>query len=280
MNTQKFLFTALISAMLTSCGSASYFQVYKAKPSEALVNENNRLIYEDDNCKVLYDLWDQGGDIGYQFYNKSNENIYLNLEESFFILNGISFNYYQNRVFTNSQNSGTSSTRQASASKSVLGLNYLGLLQANSLESTSNIGMVNSAGKSVSYTEEKIIIVPPHSSKIISEYSINESIFRDCDLLKYPSKKEIRSVSFSRENSPIVFSNRIAYSLGESNTLIKFENEFYVTEISNYPESEIVESSYDEYCDQKSAVKTPYIKDVSADKFYIKYTKGQDYWKH
>jgi hypothetical protein len=280
MKTKKILFSVLIAMMLTSCVSTSYFQVYKTVPSDKLVIKDNLLVYEDENCKVSYNLWGEGGNIGFQFFNKTDENIYLNLEESFFILNGISYNYFRNRAFTNSTSSGATTSRGATATKSVTGLNNLDLIQTNRISATNTVGIMTSSGFSVSYNEEKIICIPSKTSKIISEYNINESLFRDCDLFKYPTKEQIKSKTFSKEQSPLVFSNRIAYSIGQTDNLIKFENEFYVTEISNYPKSEIFESKYDEYCGQKNMTMTKYFKNVSADKFYIKYSKGQDIWKH
>jgi len=139
---------------------------------------------------------------------------------------------------------------------------------------------MTSSGFSISYNEEKTICIPSKTSKLITEYIITESLYRDCDLFKYPTKKQIKSKSFKKTDSPIIFSNRIAYTVGQSEKLIKFENEFYISEISNYPESEIFESKYDEYCGQKSSTMTKYFKNVSPDKFYIKYTKGTDTWKH
>lgn len=280
MKTKKNLFTALIPVLLTSCMSTSYFQVYKATPTEKLIVKDNLLVYEDENCKVSYNLWEEGGNIGFRFYNKTNKNIYLNLEESFFILNGISYNYYRSRVFTNSTSSGATVSRGTSASKSVIGLNYLDLLQTNRISATNTADMMASSGFSVSFNEEKIVHIPSKTSKIITEYNINKSLFRDCDLLRHPTKGEIKSKTFSKAQSPLVFSNRIAYSIGRSNDLIKFENEFYVTEISNYPESEMFESKYNEYCGEKSETKTKYFKNVSANKFYIKYTKDGDFRKH
>lgn len=280
MKTKKILFPALIAMMLTSCVSTSYFQVYKTLPSDKLVVKDNLLVYEDENCKVSYNLWGEGGNIGFQFFNKTDKNIYLNLEESFFVLNGVSYNYYRNRVFTSAISSRATTSRGATATKSVTGLNYLDLIQTNKISSTNTVGLMASSGLSVSYNEEKIVCIPSKTSKIISEYNINKSLFRDCDLFKYPTKKQIKSKTFSKEQSPLVFSNRIAYSIGQTDSLIKFENEFYVTEISNYPESEMFESKYAKYCGQKSMTMTKYFKTVSADRFYIKYIKGQDTWKH
>ena len=56
MKTQKIIFITLISILLTSCVSTSYFQVYKAAPSDKLVIKDKLLVYEDENCKVSYDL--------------------------------------------------------------------------------------------------------------------------------------------------------------------------------------------------------------------------------
>jgi hypothetical protein len=244
------------------------------------VLKDNKLVYEDENCKVSYNLWDEGGNIGFQFFNKTDKNIYLNLEESFFILNGVSYNYYKNRVFTNSTSSGSSASKGAVASKSATGIKVLDLLQTNRISAANTIGFMSTSGFSVSYTEDKIVCIPSLSSKIISEYTINESLYRDCDLFKYPNKKQIKTKTFSKTDSPLVFSNRIAYTLGKTDNLIRFENEFYVKEISNYPEDELLDFRHEEFCGQKSMTLTEYFKNVSADKFYVKYIKGQDYWEH
>jgi hypothetical protein len=280
MKTKKFFLSAFIAMILSSCASPSYFQVYKTVPSDKLVLKDNLIYYEDENCKVSYNMWRNGGNIGFQFYNKTDKYIYLNLEECFFILNGISHNYYKNRVFTSSTSSGTTSSHVSSATKSLTDINYLDLIQTNKISTTNSLGVVKSSGFSVSYYEEKIVCIPSNTSKYISEYIINESLFRDCDLFKYPTKKQIKSKSFSKEQSPLVFSNRIAYTIGESDNIIKFENEFYVSEITNYPENAMFEAKFDEYCEQKSITMSQHIKYVAVDKFYIKYNKGKDIWNH
>jgi len=276
----KLIFTAIIAVLLTSCAPTSFYQVYKATPSDKMVIKENLLIYEDENCKVSYNLWNEGGNIGFRFYNNTDKNIFLNLDESFFVLNGIAYDYYRNRVFTNSTSSGATTSLAATASKSVTGINYLDLLQTNRIQATNSVGLITSKGYSISYNEEKTICIPSKTSKVIAEYNINESLYRDCDLFKYPTKKQIKSKNFSKTESPLVFSNRIVYAIGQKDNLIKFENEFYVTEISNYPASEMYESKYDKFCGQKSMEMTKYFKNDSADKFYIKYSKRQDLWKH
>jgi len=281
MNTNiKSIFTAITAVLLTSCAPTSFYQVYKVTQSDKMATEENLLIYEDENCKVSYNLWNAGGNIGFGFYNKTDKNIFLNLDESFFVLNGIAYDYYRNRVFTSSTSSGAATSQTATASKYVSGINYQGLRQTNNIQATNSVGLTTSNGYSISYNEEKTVCVPSKTSKVIAEYSINESLYRDCDLFQYPTKRQIKSKSFIKAESPITFSNRIAYTVEASDKLIKFENRFYVSEISNYPISEMFEFKYDEFCGEKSIMSAKYFKNVSPDKFYVKYTKGTDSWEH
>jgi len=279
MKTKNLLFVVIIAVLFTSCVT-TYYQVYKITPIDKTLLKENSLVYEDENCIVYYNFWDEGGNVGFKFYNKTNQNIYLNMEESFFILNGVAYNYYQNRIFSNSSNYSTAVSRSTAASKSMTGVNNLDLIQTNRISLTNSVGFMTSSGYSVSYVEEKIICIPSLSSKIIRDYAINKSLFRDCDLFKYPSKKQIKPKSFTKSNSPLVFKNSLVYSIGQSGSTLKFGNEFYVSEITNYPENEIIEKKNEEYCGQKGSIKIKFFKNVSPDKFFVKYSKGQDTWKH
>jgi hypothetical protein len=268
-------------ALLTSCAPTSFYQVYQTIPSKELKGKDNYLAYEDDNCRVSYDLWDEGGYIGFHFYNRTDKNIYLDLGESFFILNGMAFDYFKNRTITESQSSGVTKSGAVSASKTVSSINAWNLPQINQIQAIGGLNIEASSGHSVSYNEEKIICIPSRTSKIISEYKINTSLYRDCDLLRYPSKRQIKSSeSFTKEDSPFIFSNRIAYRVGESDNLKRFENEFYVSEITNCRESEVLKSDYDEFCGQKSNDVVKYFRNSSPDKFYIQYSRGKDIFKH
>jgi hypothetical protein len=268
------------------------------------------LIYEDENCKVLYDFWGQGGRVEFLIYNKIDENIYVNKEESFFIRNGIAYDYYKDRVITNSSsfsltsfhsnaamyNYSTLNAIGSSASKSVTGFNYQGFKQTNSVAvgvasaiaatvgvaATNTKGETATSGYSTAIHEEKIVCIPPKTAKIIAEYNITESLYRDCNLFIYPSSiKQIKSSMFNESESPFVFTNKIAYGVGKSESLVKFENKFYVSEISNYPEQVILGEETNVYCNEKSKFgKKIYFKNVSPDKFYIQYNKKYSEFKH
>ena len=271
MKTKNLFFNALIALTMTSCVSTAYYQVYKTTPVTNVTLKDNAIVYEDDNCKVLYNFWEDGGNIGFTLFNKTEKNIYINLEECFFISNGKAYDYYKNRIYTSSTSIGSSRGLGATASKSMTGVNYLDLIQTNSASYASSVAATTTSGKSVSYNEEKIICIPSRTTKTIKEYNINDKLFRHCDLYRNPTRDKIKTVKFTMSESPIVFSNRIEYKVGQSGNPIKFENEFFISEITNYPEPEIIDLKYDEFCGNKEAFQTKYFKNVSPDKFYVKY---------
>ena len=43
--------------------SLDMFVVYQATPSTEISFEQNALVYEDENCEVVYNLWSEGGNI-------------------------------------------------------------------------------------------------------------------------------------------------------------------------------------------------------------------------
>lgn len=284
----------LCSVLLTSCSIPIFYQVYKTTPCENEKVENSGYVYEDANCMVFYDFWEKGGDIGFRLYNKTNENIYLNLEECFFVRNGIARDYYLNRSWGNSSSVGVSTStsfsysNSYSSSKSETRYDYSDLLKTNS-SSTSNstqnslsAGSMNVSGRSVTYQEKNVICIPPQTSKRIQEYAINKTLYRFCELILYPGKKQIDTLRFTLFDSPIVFGNRIAYMVGNSDSLIRFENNFYVSEISNYPENEVIGYELDSFCKDDYFSNGEYIyvfKHESPLFFYHKYNKTNSY-KH
>ena len=271
MKNKKTILVGLFALIMNSCVTHSYYQVYKTTASEKINLKDNSLVYEDLNCIISYNFWQNEGNIGFRFFNKTGKNIYLNLEESFFVFNGISNNYYKNRIFTNSHSSGVVLLKGAKAAKSVTGYNFLDLVQTNLMSVSASVSNTSTSGTSVAYNEEKIVCIPPQTAKIISEYTINKSIYRDCELLRYPTKKEIKSKNFTKSNSPIIFSNIISYKLDQSELQNKVQNEFYVSEITNLPVSEMFSSKYEENCGKKSRFKSSYFTEQSPNKFYIKY---------
>jgi len=278
MKTKNVFYLALITIMLTSCVTTSFYQVYSVKPINESVSKSDLLFFEDENCKITYDLWANGGNIGFNFYNKSNSKIHIKLNESNFIFNGYAYDYFKNRTFTTSESKSSSTSKSSTSSVAVTGVNIYDNLQTNQVKSSILAKLGSSIGYAVSTREDSIVSIPPKTLKRISEYSINDVLIRNCDLFQFPRKKEINSVSYTQKNSPIVFSNRITYEIDQN--LKEVRNEFYVSGITNYPESEFFDTDYEEFCGQKSGYQKNFYKLSDKDKFYVKYSKGASYWKH
>lgn len=272
MKTVKSILTLLGTAMFFISCQTSYYQIYSTKPADNIIKVDNVLVYEDANCKISYDLWQNGGDIGFKFYNKTDKNIYINLPESFYVLNGNAYNYYKNRIFTDSKSSNISSTKSLNLGKSVLGLSNSNLPVVSSFSLFSATTNSTTSGYSVAYVEDKNVCIPPKSSKSFSEYTINENLFSDCDLNQYPSKKNIKTKHFDKSNSPLVFSNRIAYTIDQNTNNIIVTNDFYVSDITNLPESEMLIKVYENECGKKSSYPFTVVKKEDPNKFFIRYT--------
>src|SRR5690625_7764154 len=90
----KSLFLLLIISFF-SCQSPNYYQIYKTKPisRETNTDGNNPLVYEDENCTISYDFWNHGGNLSFEFPNKTDKTIQLHRDNSFFRKNGIAYDY-------------------------------------------------------------------------------------------------------------------------------------------------------------------------------------------
>lgn len=87
---------------MCSCAGTQFHQIYDAQSDTVKFSESNTVMtYEDPNCRIEYNLWSENGNAGFTFYNKSDEVIHLLLNQSFYVLNGMAYDYFQDRIFTN-----------------------------------------------------------------------------------------------------------------------------------------------------------------------------------
>jgi hypothetical protein len=272
MKISSILQFSVFAIALFSCSSNLYYQILKTKIDDGMVTKDNALIYENEHCRITYNLWAEGGNVGFSFFNKSNQNVYLNLDQSFFVLNGEAHNYYRNRIFTHSSSSAASISRQNAASRSVTGLNVFDLLQTNRIAQSNQVGVYSSSERSVAYNEEKIVCIPPGSYKNISEYLISEKPIRDCGLLRRPSRKSINTVRFTRETSPLVFSNLISFNIGNGSQPSIVSNSFFISDVANYPEKEIFRSEKKDFCGELDVYPSRVFNKSPPDAFYIRYS--------
>ena len=110
MKIRNLFYTISTVLIISSCVTTSFYRVYNVKPIEESITNTDELFFEDENCKILYNLWANGGNIGFNFYNKTDSKIYVKLNESNFILNGSAYDYFKNRTFTTSENKSASTS--------------------------------------------------------------------------------------------------------------------------------------------------------------------------
>jgi hypothetical protein len=205
----------LLVAGLAGCAPKQYVQIVQAQSDQAKV-EQGFWVFENEDCRVSYQIWGPGGDIGFVFYNKTDHDLTLHLDHTFLVVNGWSTAYFQNRTF------GKSQSQFATTS-----------LSFNNLEFpvTDAFGRAQSEG--VQYIERPLVVVPARTQIRLSEFRILKAPLVHPELRPYPKKKHLKTATFSPDNSPLHFSNRITYS-GPADTL-RFENSFYASALSNYP---------------------------------------------
>jgi uncharacterized RmlC-like cupin family protein len=228
MKKHAFLFLALATAS-TSC-TTIYHQAHRVVPEIPMRMAENSILFEDENCTIAYDFGArEGGDAGFLIHNKTDNNIHVNLDECYFVLNGMAHDYYQNKVLTISESvtnsSGVRKSRSASAVRTFAPAfqDYVANVGFGAEVGVMS-GVAISNGVSASYQQKKIVTIPPGASKKITGFVVNETIY------------DIKSISFSKGDSPIVFENHISYQTGRGDESRSVVNRFYISEITNLPE--------------------------------------------
>ena len=134
-----------------------------------------------------------------------------------------------------------------------------------------------SEGYAVTFHENRVITIPAKSGKIVDGFSLKYSPYRDCDLYRFPSKKEINKKNFTQENTPLKYKNIITYGFDEKEPAsITIEHNFWVSEIANYAKNSFISYDYYEYCGHKLLEKLGYYLYESPSNFFIEYTKTME----
>lgn len=251
----KNIIIPLFTLLLTSCAVTNYYQVFKANPEKGTII-NDRVLFEDNNCAVYYNLWSNGGDVGFSIFNKTEKDLQVLLNNSFFVLNGVAYKYFQNRTFSKSSSVGLAET--STRYPYFWNQPRVQTLGANS-------------SSSITYGEQSVMTIPPKTFIHISEFAVTNSRHTDCDLPKYPSKGDAIVLKYELANSPYVFSNLITYSTAIDT--IRMENKFFVSEIGNFTSTEMTTRVDTSICGKRLAIPKYVFKKTSANEFYIQYSK-------
>ena len=267
---------AVFGLVLASCNQSAYYQVYDVEANNLRQKENS-LVYENEDCKVLYNLWSDGGDIRFAFHNKTDKDIFINMGQTFFIVNGQAKDYFYDRTYTESYVE--SATAAVAGGKTLWDVNsYWGDSWYSEHGKTNSLsGLLKSSdakGSATTIKEKEIICVPAHCFKVICKCSVNPLLMQTCDKDNdYPSQKKMIK-QYGKDNSPITFKNRIAYGFGKDDVATKhIDNDFWISCVTNYSKKGATEKMTEktECYGVKSSKKVRRFKIGGPNKFYQTY---------
>lgn len=281
------LFFAIIGVTSLSSCNTYYYQVFSVETNGAQQVDNS-LVFENEDCKVCYNLWSNNGKVNFAFFNKTDKDIFINLGQTFFIKNGFAIDYYQGRTYSTQRNTLTSNSFTIASAAS----NGIGIWSKNIyMEDASVLGLakttksVNSSSYAITTEEKEIVCVPAKCYKTFAYYEASPSQVITCNNDKdYPTN--IANVAeYNQSNTPLTITNRIAYGFQKDDVAEKhIENTFWISSIKNYSQNAATEKVIiKDECDQRKSNNTNtfsiqqkinQFKIGGPDKFYIFYTKS------
>ena len=252
-----------LAAVMASCSTTQFLQVYDVMPGEGVELRDGYPVYDDGTMAVAYDFWGNGGQAGCLITNNGEENIYVDLAETFFVKNGLSDPCYKERTYTVTSASTVEANAvalsSASATVSAPFYNYIydfaGTVGVG-LSDTRGVmrGVSSSASNSVSVAEQQIVVIPPGTAAFIGGHSIlSGNYYTNRGSEQDPGSKKKDETEFSTDNSPLKFGNVIAYRIGRDGEWQDLRSEFYLQRLTDYPMSKFSAvrgdkmNSYDAY---------------------------------
>ncbi len=257
------IMAALAGCLAVGCSKTTYFQVYQTQPVNAnqCETKDGKIVHETKNCAVQYNFFAEFGEAGFWFTNNTDSVIFVNLAESFFILNGNANDYYQARGWTTTKSSTITISKQERKDK-----------KKKSSESTE--GSSTSEMKASQVSERAVIAVPPHSTKYVSEYRIATREMELCGVKDTPKKGKPLGLSFTVDNSPLFFGNYITYTVGTSGKKQHIDDRFFASEIINVNGAAMYEVVREkDACGKETGEKVEQVRYSTPDRFYITYKR-------
>lgn len=264
---KKLFLISAIATFICACAPSSYYQLYKVS-TEGLEQKSNLLTFENEDCIVSYNLWGENGDLSFMLYNKTDKDMFVVMPQSFFIKNDIAYDYYTNAVHTsrNVWQTGQSATL-ASSNVNILGNSAYGRATTYAQAAT--------AENSTITTEKTVICIPPRAAKIFMGFNLITTAHKDCDDYDFNYPKKVSDIiTYTKEDSPWRFRNRLTYTFGQENENYKhIDNVLWVSYLQNYYYTEMQEQIKVTPCELSYTTFQTIILNKAPNAFYNKYTK-------
>ena len=266
---KKLLLIGVLASLMCACSPYAFYQLYKVS-TDGLEQKDNKLTFENEHCVLSYHLWGESGDLSFTLYNKTDKNLFVVMPQSFFIQNGIAYDYYTNAIRTSRQVTQVGgATTLASSYANGWGNSIVGTGKSATYARTLT------SENTTTTKEMEVVCIPPRAMKFFKGFSLIENVHKDCDDydFNYP-KKASDIITYEKDSSPWIFRNRIAYTLdGDSEGCQYIENELWVSYLQNYSDREMQEQIVEKACETNYPSTKIIILNKAPNAFYNKYTK-------
>lgn len=280
MKFKQFFGLMLVCLAFSSCGSVMY-QVYEVQSPDLSI-KNNSMVYENQDCKVFYNLWDNGGSMAFIFENTSDKDIFIDMSQSFFIKNGAAYDYFKNRSYEThvfeSVELGLSASNTYINPDGYWPNRYFSPI-ATTVKASAKAKSGVSTG--VTIQEPKYVCIPAHAYKVISVYNIYPSFVAVCEKAKDFPRNEATLETYNQDNSPLKFTNRIAYSFEEGGKIAeRIDNFFWLSSVKNYSRNAAIENRKEKVGCSSVIQRKQYFKIGGPNQFYVPFNgaSGDPTW--
>lgn len=244
---ERILLLSCISLLVTSCNKV-FYQVYTLDSKE-LQMQDNAMQYKNADCRVTYNFWSNGGIVAFAVENLTDKDIFVNMNESFLVVNGFAHNYFEDKTYTYGNASSVALGYGENLSVSISGKDFWGKKNYTATAgAASSIAAKASVFNSVSQKEQEVICIPAHSFKLVSKFRLSPDMYIKCiKNIDYP-KNKCPVVTFNNDNSPLKMNNRLTYGFSKDSMNKHIDNMFWLSEIVNYSEKYAVEKDREKGC--------------------------------
>ena len=284
----KKLLYLLPALMLTSCAT-SFQQIASISSPQMRLADDGHFAYSQDDIVIDYNFWAPGGQVSFIITNNMDCDVYVDLSRSFLVVNGMTFDYFQNRTYSANSSStlvsssaygasntfaltaGMANSFASSYGDSAYGKTYgaaAGTSRTNAFSRRATTSSTVNSG--IEYKEKEGVWIPAHSSRHFCEFSLLDAPYRQCGFARNPTKKEDMTLRFTENNSPYAFDNVLMLVVNGADRRVV--NSFYISSLTNIQREETYEDKDGENCDgSKTYEKVRIYKFRSANRFYINY---------